>query len=177
MDKKQFGLFASALRTFYPKENILPNEQAAKLWYSQLQDIPYEIAEVVLNKWVAINKWSPSISEIRQQAAQLTLGELKDWGEAWETVMYAIRHYGSYQVQEALDSFDPATKKAVDGLGGFLKLCQTESDKMHVERANFRDLYNQAIEREKERAQLPPRVKELMATMPLMLEEGAKNEE
>lgn len=170
MNKKEFMLFVSALRTYYPKENILPNEQAIRLWYEQLKDIPYKVAGLALNKWVATNKWSPSISEIREQVTIITQGEAKDWGEAWQDVIYAVRHYGSYQVQEALDSFDEQTKKAVERLGGFLKLCASEQ--MSVERANFRQIYEQEIQRERARAQLPPQLKALMSNMPNLLEGG-----
>jgi hypothetical protein len=48
MNKKEFAIFASALRTYYPKENLLPNEQAMQLWFNQLSDIPYKVAEVTL---------------------------------------------------------------------------------------------------------------------------------
>ena len=65
MNRKEFALFASALRTYYPREKLLPNEQAMELWFNQLQDIPYKVAELTLNKWVATNKWSPSIADIR----------------------------------------------------------------------------------------------------------------
>ena len=102
MDKKEFSLFASALRTYYPREKLLPNEQAMTLWYNQLQDIPYKVAEATLNKWVAIEKWSPSIADIRQLATELVNGAIKDWGDGWEQVEKAIRRYGIYREAEAL---------------------------------------------------------------------------
>lgn len=64
MDKKEFAKFAMALKTYYPKEQLLPNQQAMELWYRQIKDIPLLIAEMALQKWVATNKWSPSISEL-----------------------------------------------------------------------------------------------------------------
>ena len=110
MDKKEFGLFASALRTYYPKEQILPNQQAMELWYRELQDIPFPVAEATLRQWVATNKWSPSIAEIREVAATVQHGSVKDWGEAWEQVLMAVRKYGIYNQGKALDSMDPMTR-------------------------------------------------------------------
>lgn len=173
MNKKQFALFASALRTYYPKEKLLPNEQAMELWFMQLQDIPYEVAEVTLNKWVATNKWSPTIADIREQATTLKNGEVKDWGDAWHEVLSAISKYGSYRELEALESMDKTTRKVVERLG-FRNICLSES--IDHDRANFRMIYEQLIHREKQDAQLPPKVKELMATMPSLMLEGAKNE-
>ena len=81
MNKQEFSLFTMALKTYYPRENLLPNTQAMELWYQQLQDIPYRTAEAALNQWVATNKWSPSIADIRETAAGVASGEVLDWGE------------------------------------------------------------------------------------------------
>ena len=171
MNKKEFALFASALRTYYPKEKLLPNEQAIELWYKQLNDIPYEVAEVTLNKWVATNKWSPSIADIREQAIDVTQGAAKEWGEAWQDVLRAIRYYGSYKELEALESLDETTRKVVKRLG-FRNLCFSED--ISVERANFRMIYEQQAQRDKQDAQLPPRLKAIIANMPNLIEEGAE---
>lgn len=171
MNKKEFAIFVSALRTYYPKEKILPNEQAMELWFNQLQDIPYKVAEVTLNKWVATNKWSPSIADIREQATAITQGAAKDWGDAWQEVIKAISYYGSYREDEALESLDETTRRVVKRLG-FRNLCMSEE--IQVDRANFRMIYEQQQERDKQDAQLPPRLKALIADMPLMLGEGAK---
>ena len=46
VDKKEFGMFTAALKTYYPREDkLLPNQEAMELWYRQLQDIPYIVAE------------------------------------------------------------------------------------------------------------------------------------
>lgn len=171
MNKKEFALFAAAVRTYYPKENILPNEQALELWFKQLQDIPYQVAEVTLNKWVATNKWSPTIADIREQAAGITQGSIKDWGEAWEDVLRAIQTYGSWHIKEALESLDPTTRQVVNRLG-FKNLCMSEEPQ--VDRANFRMMYERQQQRDKEDAQLPPRLKAIISNMPMLLEEGGE---
>jgi hypothetical protein len=162
MDKKQFAIYASALRTYFPKENILPNEQAMQLWYKQLQDIPYDIAEVALNKWVAVHKWSPSISEIRATCTDIMSGESKDWGDAWEDVLKAINYYGSYREEEALQSLDETTRKVVRRLG-FRNICMSEE--INVDRANFRMIYENQLERDKQDAQIPESLKRLMGNI------------
>jgi hypothetical protein len=159
MDRKQFAIYASALRTYFPKENILPNDQAMALWFKQLQDIPYDVAEIALNKWVAVNKWSPSISEIRQTAIELMSGESKDWGDAWEEVLKAINYYGSYREEDALNSLDDTTRKVVKRLG-FRNICMSEN--IEADRANFRMIYTNQMERDKQAAQLPESLKQLM---------------
>lgn len=168
MNKKEFAIFASALKTYYPKEKILPNEQAMELWFNQLQDIPYKVAELTLNKWVATSKWSPSIADIREQASGIIQGEGKDWGEAWQEVLRCISKYGFYREEEALNNMDKLTRKVVRRLG-FKNICLSED--IQVDRANFRMIYEQEQSKEKQAAQLPPKIKELMASMPVMIGE------
>lgn len=151
MDKKEFGLFASAIRTYYPKENILPNQQAMELWYRELQDIPYAVAEAGLRQWVSTNKWSPSIAEIREITSQVQHGSIPDWGEGWEQVLLAIRRYGTYRIPDAMESFDPITRRCVERLG-FRNICLSEN--INHDRANFRMIYEQLSEREKKEKQL-----------------------
>lgn len=71
MDKKEFMLFAAAIRTYYPKEKILPNQQSMELWFNHLADIPYKVAAYALERWVNKNKWSPAISDIREEVINI----------------------------------------------------------------------------------------------------------
>ena len=175
MDRKEFGLFASALRTYYPRESLLPNQQAAELWFRQLQDIPYPVAEAALNTWVATNKWSPSIADIREAAASVQHGDVPDWGDAWEVVLRCISKYGSYRESEALASMDEMTRTAVKRIG-FRNICMSEN--ITADRANFRMIYEQLSERKKKDQQLSLPLKELIQGIQgnLMIEEkGSQN--
>lgn len=162
MDKKQFGTFAMALRTYFPREQILPNQQAMELWYRELQDIPYEVAEAGLRQWVSTNKWSPSIADIREMATTIQRGSIPDWGEGWEQVTKAIRQYGTYRIPEAMETFDPLTRKCVERLG-FKNLCMSEN--VTADRANFRMVYEQLAEREKKEQQIALPLKEIIQSI------------
>ena len=159
MDKKEFSMLVMAIRTYYPKEQILPNQQAMELWYRELQDIPYAVAEAGLRQWVSTNKWSPSIAEIREITTNIQQGSVADWGEGWEQVLTAIRKYGTYRIPEAMESFDPITKKCVERLG-FRNICLSEN--INQDRANFRMIYEQLAEREKKEMQLSEPLQQLI---------------
>ena len=152
MDRKEFATFAMALKTYYPRETLLPNQPAMELWFRELEDIPYKVAEAALRKWVATNKWSPSIAEIRELTTTIQYGEQLTWGEAWEKVMKAIRRYGSYGKTEALDSLDPLTRKCVENIG-YLDLCMSEN--IMVERAHFQKIFEIYSKREQTDKRLP----------------------
>lgn len=162
MDKKEFATFAMALKTYYPKEQLLPNQQAMELWYKQLEDIPYHVAETALQKWVAINKWSPSIAEIREAVTDISKERIPDWSEAWENVLKAVRTYGSYQPVEALESLDERTRSCVRRIG-FRNICMSEN--ISVERANFRRIYEATAERDAQEMALPAPLREKIAAL------------
>lgn len=48
------------------------------------------------------------------------------------------------------------------------------SEEIQVDRANFRMIYEQQAERDKQDAQLPPKLKALISNMPNLLEEGGE---
>lgn len=153
MTAKEFGTFAAALRTYYSRENILPNSQAMELWYRQLQDIPYPVAEAVLQKWVATNRWSPSIADIRESAAEIqTGGPIEDWATGWNQVVSAIRKFGTYQEQAAMEWLPPLARETVQRLG-YKQLCL--SDNLVADRANFRQVYEILARRKAESERLP----------------------
>ena len=152
MDKREFATLAAALKTYYPKEALLPNNQAMELWFRQLQDIPYIVAEASLNKWVATNKWSPTIADLREMAITITAGEKPLWSDGWEQVQTAIRKYGMYNIGAAMDSFDEITKQTVQRLN-FRELCMSENPMQ--DRANFRMIFESLAERKEKAQQLP----------------------
>lgn len=160
MTRQEFAVFVSMMRTYYGRENLLPNNQAMELWYRQLEDIPYKVAEASLSKWVATQKWSPSIADLRQMAAEITTGETADWGEAWAKVLKTVGSYGYNRQVEAMEHLDDLTREAVKRVGWY-DICMSEN--IGVERANFRDIYNSLSERRKKDAQLPPSVKTLIS--------------
>lgn len=160
MNKKEFAMFCAALKTYFPKENLLPNSQAMELWFRQLEDIDYKLAEVALNKWVATNKWSPSIAEIREQAASVVQGETPDWSEGWEQTLKAVRKYGSYNQAAALKSLPPITRTAVERFG-YMDLCRSTNSM--PDRAHFQSIFKQVAERQQKENQLSGSLKTLIA--------------
>lgn len=169
MTGTEFGLFASALRTYFPREKILPNKAAMELWFRELKDLPYAVAEAALRKWVASNRWSPSIADIREMANKVINGEPGDWGDGWKQVTDAIRRHGYYGEEAALESMDNLTRETVRRLG-WKSLCL--SDNVMTDRANFRMIYDQLQQRSQTDQMIPPDVKKLIGRLQMGLEEN-----
>lgn len=157
MNKQEFSKIAMAIRTYYPNQNIMPNPQSMELWYLQLQDIPYKVCMAVVNKWVALNKWAPTIADIRENAVDISDGEQKDWSEAWQDVLLNIREYGYHMAEDGLERLSGVTRQTVERLG-YTRLCHSEN--IMADRANFRDIYNELSKREAQEKQIPKQLLE-----------------
>ena len=160
MNKAEFSLIAKALRTYFPRHNMLPNAEAASLWYEALKDMDYAVMSAALSKWVTTEKWPPSIAELREKCSELVNGKLPDWGEAWMEVSQAIRRYGWSRPEEAMATMSPTTRTAVDRIG-WTAICTSENPE--IIRAQFRQVFEICARRETEDRQIPAALKEAIA--------------
>ena len=173
MNKQEFSKWVMALKTYYPREQLLPNAQAIELWFQELHDIPMHVAEAALRKWVATSKWSPTIAEIREMCVDVKRGDAPDWSEGWMKVNMAIQRYGRYRPAEAMASLDPITRKAVKCLG-FHNLCDTEDIGYYTRR--FQQIFETEAKREQMCLQLPiglqDTIRSIQGEFKLMIESG-----
>jgi len=164
VNNQEFIRWSAALKTYFPKENLLPTKEAMSLWFQALSDLPYDAANLALMKHVQVCKFAPSIAEIREAASKLMYGEPPDWGEGWRSAMDAIRRFGYYAEREALASMDELTRETVMRLG-YGELCMSENQMQ--DRANFRMIYERLALRAREDATLPPAIKAMAEYMRL----------
>lgn len=68
MSEKEFVILVCTLRTCYPNQIFLPNEQGMSLWFEFLKDISYRAAAYAVEKWTKENKWLPTVADIRDIA-------------------------------------------------------------------------------------------------------------
>lgn len=152
---------AKGLRAVYTSDRFLPDGDSVKTWFSLLKDLPYQQVSIAAQKYMATNHFPPTPADLRAAVRP----EPAEWSEAWQTVIDAVRKYGSWNIQDALSSFDPLTAKVVRNFGGFAAICEMEHDEMSILRANFRDVYNNFRKREIETAQLPPQLQDMVSQM------------
>ncbi len=166
MTTKEFALIAAAIKTYFPKDNILPTEKSMELWYEELKDLPYQIANMAVRMHVATNKFAPSIADIRENAVKLNpemqKGELNEM-EAWQLVLRAMRN-SIYHADEEFDRLPPAVQKAVASPGQLREWAMAEDVDgtwMNVTQSNFMRTYRAEVSADKERRKLSPDILEL----------------
>lgn len=153
MTREEFSVLVKGMRAVFTQTTFIPDKSAFDTWYMLLGDLDYTVASAAIQKYMVTNKFPPTPAEIREIAAGIVQGETPDWSDGWEQVLKLIRKYGSYNQAAAMNEMDDLTRQTVERLG-FLELCMSE--KISVDRANFRDIYNQLAERKQKAAQLPP---------------------
>lgn len=135
----------------------------------QLCDIDYQVMTMALNKWVATNKWAPTIADLRESAYTITDPGIPDWDAAYEDVRKNIRKYGFYNAEAGLAELTGVTLETVKRLG-YTNMCL--SDNPTAIRANFRDIYNRLAERARTDARMPAGLLNAVKQARLQMMEG-----
>jgi hypothetical protein len=152
MTKEDFKKIALAIKTTFPSSPILQTQEAMDMWYMFLQDLDYKVCQNAVLEIISTSKFPPTIAEIREKCSHLISLPVKDYGEAWESVLKAIRKFGYPRELEALESLDEVTRSCVKSLG-YVNICMSEN--IVADRANFRDIYESRAQRKKTDNQLP----------------------
>ena len=166
MNAKEFGFLADAIKTYFPRDNVLPTENAMRLWYEELKDIPYQLAHTALRKYVSTNKFAPTIADIREQVAELNNQNEEELNEtaAWSLVLKAIRR-STYYSEEEFAKLPATVQRAVASpkqLREWATLEDVDGKTLTVIQSNFQRSFRVEQQRERERNKLSPDILKLM---------------
>lgn len=160
MTFKEFGKLADAIKTYFPRDNILPTDTAMELWYDMLKDMDYQLAYIGLRNHVATSKFAPTIADIRNGTVISQPQELNEM-EAWSLVSKAIRDSG-YNSTEEFAKLPSLVQKAV-GLPSQLRTwALDENYNEEVVSSNFIKCYRNELARQKELQKMPQNVRNLI---------------
>jgi hypothetical protein len=167
---KLIGLCSVNYRNWPEKDK---EELTISLWSKMLADTEFYIAEAAIEKFIAESVYPSTIADIRARIADITVLPEKTPIEAWGDVCTAIRRYGHWNVEKAMDSLSGVTKKVVKSIG-FVTLCMSENEM--ADRAHFLKVYEVLAKREREEALMLQSTKEVMLRLhsnKMMLPDGA----
>ena len=119
-----------------------------------LGDLEVAKVKAAVTRLARTSEWLPTIAAIRAAVGVVEHGEQSTGTEAWETVLSAIRRYGSHRTPGIDFSFgDPITARVVKALH-WGELCA--SDNAIADRARFVDAYADIAKTERREAQAAP---------------------
>lgn len=161
MTAEKFAQFASAIKTYFPKDNLLPTDEAMDLWFDMLQDLDYQQAYVGLKIYVATNRFPPTISDIR--ACAMKVKELQELNEieAWSLVKKAIRNSGYNSVEE-YEKLPPLAQKAVGLPSQLREWALDENYSEAVVMSNFQKAYRFELQKKQEFQKLPQQIQKFI---------------
>ena len=165
MTTKEFAVIAAAIKTYFPRDSVLPTEKAMELWYNELKDLPYNAVNLGLRMYVATNKFAPMIADIREYARYFYTGSDEELNEmaAWGLVLKAMRN-SIYNAEEEFAKLPPVVQKAVVSPGQLREWAMAEDVDgtwMNVTQSNFMRTYRAELCREKTLKRLPPDILKL----------------
>lgn len=157
----QFGQFASAIKTYFPKDNLLSTNESMDLWFDMLNDLDYQRAYIGLKTYIATNKFPPAISDIRAYAMKVKeLQELNEM-EAWSLVKKAIRN-GGYNSIEEYKKLPPLVQKAVGLPSQLREWALDENYKEAIVMSSFQKAYKIELQKKQEFQKLPQQVQKFI---------------
>lgn len=149
MTELQIKKLVAVMVAAHPSSKV--SEESIAVYARMLADLDYPAANAAVEQLLATSKWMPTVAEIRERVVSLHAGEVRAGGEAWGSVLKAIRGAGRYRIPGADFAFiDPVTAECVAAMS-WVELCDSENPT--ADRARFIELYDQLATRHR-RAQL-----------------------
>lgn len=71
MTQKEFMVIAAAIKTYYPKDNILPTKESVSLWYDCMNDLDFSKTQESIRRYVKNNNYPPTIADIRKHYEEI----------------------------------------------------------------------------------------------------------
>lgn len=161
MTVDEFGQLAAAIKTYFPRDNMLPTNKAMDLWFDMLQDLTYESAYAALKKHVASSRFPPTIADIREGATDFTVPNELNEMEAWSLVYKAICN-STYNSVSEFEKLPPLVQKAVGLPDSLREWAMTENLNLEVVMSNFQRAYKAELHRHEELQKMPQNIRNLI---------------
>lgn len=159
MTFNEFGVLVKAMRTYFSKDTILETKESIELWYEELKDLDYQMATAELRKYVALNKFPPTISDIRKCLIDFAEDREPNETQAWEIVVNTISEIEKKGcATKRFEALSPLIQNAVGGRTQFLELLENKNGR-GIARSSFIKMYGKLIEKDTEMKMLQPEIR------------------
>lgn len=102
MEREEFKILVKAMKAVYAQPTFIPDKDAFDVWYGLLQDLPYEQANLAIQKYMTSERFPPTIADIRTKATEIIAPAEESMSElqAWALVQRALRNSGYNSEEE-----------------------------------------------------------------------------
>lgn len=136
-----------------------------RAWYVLLGDLPPAALQAAATRALCEAEYPviPPVGRIRRFAIEFLHGVPITPEEAFQRVRAAISRFGLDRQEKAREALGLAVWRAVQGIGGWQRVCDSPVDRRDVLFAQFRDSWLRLQDREQMLARLPAAVRPRVA--------------
>ncbi len=175
MTRDEFKVLCKAMKAVYTQDNFLPDQDAFNVWFALLEDLPYKVANLAVQKYMVTEHFPPTIADIRNQAHSIASKEMDELNEAaaWDMARKACSN-SLYHAKEEFEKLPVAVQRAIGSPGALRELGQMDSDALNtVEKSHFVRTYRAEIQKIRDEAKLPPSMRQQIGEVKSVCIEGS----
>ena len=152
----------------YPSSEKFKDETTLKgmvaVWKNIFKDDDAKLVEFAVQKHISVNKWPPSIAEIREQMVKLQRPDIIPPDVAWTAVSDLLHAESEFFSGNLYNILPEQIARVVETIGWSrlynLHCGSARGNHDGLDRVAFMDLYKPLYQREIEKAMLPPKMRE-----------------
>lgn len=133
----------------YSKQEV---QMMINAWLEFFKETPEQEFNLAIRNVINKYEYFPTIAQIKKEIANNQTTDIPSAEDEWEEVLKAVRRFGTYRQEEALESLNPYTSYIARHIG-YQNICRSE-DGNKWNKKDFIAEYNQLKEREKELIQI-----------------------
>ena len=156
MTREEFKTLVKGMKAVYAQPTFIPDQDAFNVWFELLKDIPYQQANVAIQKYMLTEKSTQIVESVDSSMSEL---------EAWSLVRKAVRNSGYHSVEE-FEKLPEACQRAVGSAANLKEWALMDSERVEtVEQSHFIRNYRTTVQRISEEKKLPESIRLLIASM------------
>jgi len=165
MNRQETAKLIAMMEVYFPRSfKDLDPDDLVNAWTAVLEDVPYKAVEAGLMCFVRTDTkgFPPSPGQLIDQIQKATSSEMTP-GEAWTLYVKAVRN-GTYGAEEEFAKLPKEIQRTI-GSPSALREAATCPDLNHdVEKALFERKYTAEMNRAKDAAKIPAKVREVLTS-------------
>ena len=153
--------------THFARYTTADFDNLIQAWQAVLEDYTYQQASAGLRIYLASDTrgFPPSPGQVIDCIQKTMAHQELDMNalEAWDLVRHALKN-SAYHSEEEFSKLPPVVRRAVGSASNLREMCMLETSEAEtVEQSQFVRTYNATVQRMKDEAKIPSKVRELIA--------------
>ena len=157
MTKAEFAVLVKTMKAVFSDPKFIADDEAMKVWYALLNDIPYEIGSKAVQSYMSTEKFPPTPSDVRKKAEEIVRPAEQEMSEleAWSLVFFAICN-SAYNSEREFAKLPELAQRAVGNPQTLKEWAAMSTDTVNsVEQSHFIRNYRAALICKKQEQILP----------------------